>query len=131
MRLQPVKIRIDDDGSKRRPDPPPEKKRGIGEFFRDLVSDCTEKERGEARKLINRVIQDLDTMRPDANDTAEYAAYIDMSNHLGSLRSDIMNGGWKGFSAARQVLREFQGYDNYPAHDRVTMLPNRLQALMP
>ena len=130
MQLEPIRIRIDDDGSKRRPDPPPQKGRGIGEFFNDLMTDVSEGMRKSARTQITRLIHDVDEMRPDTSDVEAYNRYRDMSDHLASLRDDIVNGGWKGASAARQVLSQFKDYDERPREERQNMLP-RLQALMP
>lgn len=130
MQLEPIKIRVDDDGSKRRPDPPPHKNRGIGEFFNDLMSDVTENMRKSARTQITRIIHDIDEMRPDVSDTEAYNRYRAMADHLSSLRDDIVNGGWKGASAARQVLTEFKDYAERPREERHNMLP-RLQALLP
>lgn len=129
MRLEPVKIRIDDDKNGRRPSEPPPG-RGLLEFFQDTVSSVTESMRRDARDQITKVIHDVDRMKPDVNDTAAYDAYRDMSDHLAKIRDDIVNGGWKGASAARRVLSEFKDYASHSREERTQMLP-RLQNLMP
>jgi hypothetical protein len=123
MRLQPIKIQIDDN-QKKPPRDPMDHERTIGEALDDFVSGLSSQFRQKASKMAGTVLRELHEIRPEPLQSEAYEFHRAVSGAIADMRSDIINGGFKGALAAQKFMRGFGDFEQLPSNEKNRAIEN-------